>query len=67
MVRWIGDGSGVGGMRVPDVHGPLDAIASDVVWLGPDGETRQPLTVVAGTAFEGVAPVRDFPALRGDR
>jgi len=45
----------------------LDAVVFDVAWLRPDGETRQPLAVAAGTAFECVAPVRAFPAVRGQR
>ena len=36
-------------MHVPDACGPLDAVVFDVAWLGPDGETRQPLTVAAAT------------------
>ncbi len=57
----------MGGIRVRDARGPLDAVVFDVAWLRPDGETRQPLAVAAGTAFECVAPVRAFPAVRGQR
>jgi len=39
----------------------------DLAWLGVEGEVRQPLMAAAGTAFEYVAPVREFPSYRGQR
>lgn len=65
--QWISDGSGVDGLRVPDVPGVLDADAFDLAWLGTGGEVRQPLLRTAETAFEDVAPVREFPSYRGQR
>jgi hypothetical protein len=65
--HWISDGSGVDGIRVPDSGGSLDADAFDLAWLDVEGEVRQPLMAAAGTAFEFVAPVREFPSYRGQR
>jgi hypothetical protein len=65
--QWISDGSGVGGLRAPDVAGVLAADAFDLAWLGVEGQVRQPLLRAAGTAFEDVTPVREFPSCRGQR
>ena len=51
---------------------PLSDVASgvegfDVAWLRDGSEVREPLPSAVGTAFESVAPVREFPSYRGQR
>jgi hypothetical protein len=41
--------------------------AFDVAWLAGGSEVRKPLSAAAGTPFEYVAPVREFPSYRGQR
>jgi hypothetical protein len=43
------------------------ALDFEVAWLAPDGRTRAALADAVDVAFEGVAPVRTFPAYRGQQ
>jgi hypothetical protein len=55
------------GLPLPDRGAPLDVDAFDVAWLADGSEVRQLLSAATGTAFEYVAPVREFPSYRGQR
>lgn len=65
--QWISDGSGMDGLLLRERGAPLDVDAFDVAWLADGSEVRKPLSAAAGTAFEYVAPVREFPSYRGQR
>ena len=55
------------GLPLPDSADVLDVEAFDVVWFGESREVRCPLSRAVDTAFEDVAPVREFPSYRGQR
>jgi hypothetical protein len=46
---------------------PVGVDAFEIAWLSDVGEARKPLAAAAGTPFESVAAVREFPSYRGQR
>lgn len=55
------------GLSLPDCDALPDVDAFDLAWLSDGNEIRKTLATAAGTGFEYVAPVREFPSYRGQR